>query len=286
MIKPMLAATLENNVPIPFPVLASPKLDGVRVLIENGTAISRNGKEIPNKFIQSIIGDFKYEGYDGEIVVGDPAGKDVFRNTTSGVMSVGGTPDFKFFVFDDYKAAGGYLERLNHVFDEEGSRVRTINTCWVNNEHELNTYEELCLDAGYEGVMLRSPRPHYKQGRSTLKEFGLVKLKRFCDGEAEIIGFEELMINQNEKTLESGGKPKRSNHKAGLIKSCKLGALIVRDLLTGIQFNIGSGFSDEERVCMWMDKPSGIVKYRYFPTGSKDKPRFPTFQGFRDPIDI
>lgn len=29
-----------------------------------------------------------------------------------------------------------------------------------------------------------------------------------------------------------------------------------------------------------------IAKYQFFPVGIKDKLRFPTFQGFRDPIDM
>lgn len=29
-----------------------------------------------------------------------------------------------------------------------------------------------------------------------------------------------------------------------------------------------------------------LVKYQYFPTGSKEKPRFPSFQGFRNRIDL
>jgi DNA ligase-1 len=66
-----------------------------------------------------------------------------------------------------------------------------------------------------------------------------------------------------------------------------MGALVVRDLATGVIFSIGSGFDDALRFTYWLSPPIGqIVKYKYFPSGSKDKPRFPIFLGIRDEGDM
>lgn len=66
-----------------------------------------------------------------------------------------------------------------------------------------------------------------------------------------------------------------------------LGALVCA-LPGGIKFSIGSGFTQEEREAFWAirDKlPGRLVKYKYFPVGVKDRPRFPVYLGWRDPID-
>jgi DNA ligase-1 len=68
-----------------------------------------------------------------------------------------------------------------------------------------------------------------------------------------------------------------------------LGSLKVHDLATGVEFSIGSGFSQEQRDYFWEHKAELLgrtVKYKYFPTGSKERPRFPTYLGFRDMIDF
>ena len=69
-IKPLLACEVPLN-DVKFPVYVSTKLDGIRCLIIDGVAYSRSLKPIRNKYIQSIIGNEKYNGFDGELVVGD-----------------------------------------------------------------------------------------------------------------------------------------------------------------------------------------------------------------------
>ena len=149
--------------------------------------------------------------------------------------------------------------------------------------------EERYLADGYEGVMLRSLQGIYKFGRATKKEGALLKLKRFADSEATILGLIEQMHNTNESTINALGLKERSSHKANLVGKDTLGALSVRDVTTGVEFEIGTGFDDAERAKIWAHKDAYIgklVKYKYFPSGSKDKPRFPVYQGIRDPRDM
>lgn len=125
---------------------------------------------------------------------------------------------------------------------------------------------------------------------STVKEGILIKIKRFTDDEGIVIGFVELFTNLNEPTLDAFGKQKRSSKKENLLKANKLGALIVKSRKNdSIVFNIGSGFSESQRVFYWETRDNLIgkfVKYKYFEIGETGVPRFPTFVEFREVDDI
>jgi DNA ligase-1 len=287
-LKPMLAVQCELD-KLKFPLIASAKLDGIRCLIIDGKAYSRNLKLIPNDYVQYILGWPDNNGLDGELIVGNAYDPDVYRNTNSGVMSKDGQPDVKFHVFDRWDRVDlGFRDRYKLLPPSDRHIVRVPHSYIVTMENLLK-YEEATLNLGYEGLMLRNPDGPYKYGRSTLKEGTLLKLKRFTDAEALILHYEELYSNQNEATKDALGHTERSSHKAGLVPQGTLGALVVRDLVTGVEFNIGSGFTAEDRADIWANREaySGrIVKYKSFSIGVKDKPRFPTFLGFRDPIDL
>lgn len=297
MKSPMLAASTDGK-GLKFPLLASPKLDGVRALVLDGKVVSRKFKLIPNLHIlhiQHILGHARYNGLDGELIAGDPTDPEAFRRTMKAVMTVEGTPDVTFHAFDDCSRIAkdwSFHARLESVFRRLASapiNIAYVTHCTVQTEERLAIFEEQCLARGYEGVMLRHPSGLYKEGRSTLKEAWLLKLKRFADSEAEVLGFSEMQHNANEKTITSGGKAERSHNKAGLVGLGVLGALHVKDCVTGVEFDVGSGFTAAEREELWENKGilKGLtVKYQFFPLGSKDKPRFPTFKGFRDPIDF
>ena len=129
--------------------------------------------------------------------------------------------------------------------EEKASRARA---------QELLEYEDLCLTAGYEGVMLRNPTGKYKCGRSTLKEQILLKLKRFLDAEAIVVGFEEKMHNDNVQEKNELGLSKRSFKKDGLVFANTLGSLIVEDPITKTRFGIGTGFDDCLKLEIWNNK--------------------------------
>lgn len=286
----MLAASTDGY-GIKYPVLASPKLDGVRCIILDGVAMSRNFRPIPNRHVQFLFGREDLNGLDGELIVGEPGDPECFRKTSSGVMSEEGKPEVTFHVFDDVSfqvREYGFKARLDSAFrrTSKAPKAKYVTHTMLNTEAQLERFEEQCLAQGYEGVMLRQPTGLYKEGRSTLKEGLLLKLKRFEDSEAEVLGMFELMHNANEEKTSTG---KRSTKKGGMIGQGVLGALRVQDVKTGAEFDLGSGFTAEERRLLWAKRTwlSGlVVKYKYFPTGSKDKPRFPTFLGFRDAIDL
>lgn len=303
--KPMLAATIDHidQLTGKYPLLGSPKLDGIRALIVDGKLYSRNMKLIPNRFVHKALPLRAMNGWDGELIVGKPEAADCFRATTSGVMSVEGEPNFCFYAFDMVPMYGGNIQFLDrfmglkrNVTALNNKYVKLVPQVDLTGPFAVHDYEEKMLARGFEGVMLRSREGTYKHGRSTMKEGALMKLKQFADSEAVVLGVVEQMENTNEQTRDALGRSKRSSHKAGKVGKDTLGALRVKDVVTGVEFDIGTGFDDIMRKQLWDAHQADFnanlrksqwsiigcsIKYKYFPTGSKDKPRFPVFIGFR-----
>jgi DNA ligase-1 len=122
-----------------------------------------------------------------------------------------------------------------------------------------------------------------------MKEQYLTKIKRFSDSEAVIIDTEELMNNLNEATKDNFGRTERSSHKANLSGAGVLGALVVKDLTSGLTFRVGTGFDAEQRKTLWDLRTSlvgQVVKYKFFDIGVKELPRHPVYLGFRSKDDM
>jgi DNA ligase 1 len=291
-VRPMLAATLKNLADIHFPVYASPKLDGVRALILSTELRSRSGKPFGNLFTQLAWSNADYEGFDGEFIFGPANSPSVFRNTNQVLSTIQGQPLVVLHVFDlvepelSFKARTIKLEeriaRLNRPY------VQMVPQTLLSNEKELDDYEQFIVEQGYEGVMVRSPESGYKFGRSTLNQGWLLKIKRFEDSEAEVIGMEEKQHNENEAKLSPLGFTTRTSHKANQVGTGTMGALVVKDVKSGVVFKIGTGFSDADRDWFWAHKEvkALIVKYKFQPVGVKDKPRSPVFIGLRSSFDL
>lgn len=284
MFKPMLAspADIPN---LQYPLIASPKLDGIRAVVKDGVLLSRSLKPIPNKYVQEQFAHLEH--FDGELIVGSPTAHDCYRTTNSYVMSLD-KRDFpvQFYVFDHVQSPEkAYQDRFRHLIMADGCTVHAMN--WIEDEEELLNYEQECLALGYEGLILRDPQGKYKFGRSTAKEQILLKLKRFLDDEAVIVGFEELMHNANEATTNELGRTSRSSHQENLVPMGKLGALIV--VWQGSEFRIGTGFDDATRQHIWDAKAyylNKLAKFKYFPVGMKEAPRHPVYLGLRHENDM
>lgn len=291
---PMLAVNYEKVKSLRYPKMGSPKLDGIRAVVQNGTIVSRNLKPIKNDFIRDLLSNPVLEGLDGELIVGDPTAEDVFRTSTSGVMTKEGEPDFKFCVFDKYHPTARFEDRLDmagEALDKFGLQYLSLVPHYhIRDEGDIDEYESSFLEAGYEGMMLRCPDGLYKQGRATPTEQTLLKVKRFSDAEAIVVGYVEEQTNKHlEKVQDINGEWARPTGKGTTIGKGSLGKLLVRDPKTGVEFGVGSGFTKEERELLWKNPESligKIAKYKFFQVGVKDAPRFPVFIGFRDAADM
>lgn len=302
--KPMLAGKCEDMADLKYPVMVSNKLDGVRALVIGGVVMSRSLKPIPNAWVQRAFGSLP-EGTDGELIFGDPTHPEAYRNTVSAVMSEDGAwgGNFKqsvnYHVFDNFNLAEawGFASRFQYV--ESSSQYRNIPNVVVvphtivKSAELLDAMEQVAVSSGHEGVMVRSLDGPYKQGRSTAREGWLLKIKRFEDAEAVVISTYEFEHNMNEATTNALGHTARSSHQENKVGAGVLGGLNVTGLngtYKGIDFSIGTGFSgaanpDGERAKLWLIRhrlPGRVAKFKYFASGSKDKPRFPVFLGWRD----
>jgi len=272
--KPMLACSkipaLED---IKYPVYASPKLDGIRCLIgKDGKAYSRNLKLVPNKHIQQTLQNLNLPELDGELMV-----KGDFNSVQSAVMSQEGKPNFYYNIFDTCATSVPFKLRNEFVktYCNQVSNIKlhALPHIIINNAEMLFEYWETCLAKGYEGVIVRDIYGPYKQGRSTMREGYMLKLKKFFDDEATIVSYEELMRNNDTSTKQL----------ANLYGADMLGSLVVT--WKGKEFKIGSGFDQATRVELWHNPEALIgkqVTFKYQEVSKYGIPRFPTFKAFRE----
>jgi DNA ligase-1 len=298
--KPMLAKE-GNPSDLTFPVVVQDKLDGVRAMVVDGKLLSRTLKPIPNAEIRAALERHEFEGLDGELIVGTPTAADAYRQTCSFVMSQSKTGgDWTYYVFDKWDESGSFRQRINAADDivcdsPRGSRLRTVFHHVANDLAALDSIEANAIARGCEGIIVRVSDMPYKFGRSG-KKGPLLKIKRFIDFEAEVIGVYEEMHNANEAQTNALGRTERSTAKAGMVGKGTLGGLILRALngpAEGVEFRCGTGFDAQMRADFWamyhVDTKTVIgrtVKIKSFPIGVKDKPRFPVYLGFRDDIDF
>lgn len=286
--KPMLAcSTMPSLDELTYPLWASTKLDGIRCLIVNGVAVSRALKPIPNKHIQSLLSKPEYEGLDGELMLrsGD------FNSVQSAVMSVEGKPDFYYAVFDYHDMiACNYVNRHSVLWTKwvDHDLIKPLTQQIVSSSKQLQELYDASIAAGFEGLILRKPGSFYKFGRSTLREATMLKLKPSNDMEAKVVGFEELLHNENEATIDNLGHTVRSHENIGKFGGDTLGSLVCT-LPDGITFKIGTGFDAATRHSIWAARDNylhKLVTFKYQELSKYGVPRFPVFKGFRNDIDI
>ena len=285
--KPTLAVEADLT-KVVFPVYVSAKLDGIRCVCFDGVAYSRSLKPIRNKYIQSKFSEYSkhLNGFDGELIVGDPTASNVFQQSSSGVMSEHGEPDFQFHIFDKVRSNTYELDYLQIPMPYLPF-VNVVTQLPCGNMESLMHIENQYVNEGYEGVMLRNPKAPYKFGRSTVNEGFLLKVKRFADAEFKVVGFEERNHNANAATTNALGHTERSSHKGNLVGRGDLGSLLVQYANTTL--SVGSGFNDDQRTEIWNNQPKYLgqfAKVKYQSSGMKDLPRFPIFVGWRDQKDM
>lgn len=290
--RPMKGDQLEDFSTLEYPVLATPKLDGIRCLMVGGKALTANFKPIPNLYVREKLQRYLPDGMDGELMLRNTPR---FEEISGAFRRKDGEPDFVFHVFDWCPGAltVGYearVERLKQWYKTNCPAyirewLEILRPTRLRDGLALAEFEHDCLMGGHEGVMVRRPDGPYKCGRSTLKEQYLLKIKPFEDAEAQIIGFEEEMENLNTAKKDELGRTKRSSHKANKRGKGVLGAFLVRDLKTGAEFTVGSGLTAKQRSVIWFERDhylGATITYKFQRHGMKgDVPRSPVFKSMR-----
>ena len=293
--RPMLAIapkTEEEWARVSFPSYLSPKYDGVRATALHGQLQARSNMPFGNRSIDDYFKAEDIMNFDGEMIVGDPNHKDVFRKTQSAISEVFGTPKFQFYVFDYIDPVLKFSERLAKlrlIFGVSRGPSPKVPNCILVPQMLVHSAEEAIeitsklIANGYEGGMLKKTDGLYKFGRSTLRSGECNKIKGFVDADAIIIGMEEMETNTNALGISALGYAKRSSAKAGMVKAGTMGKLLCRDP-TGQwkDFAIGGGpgLTAQLRQWYWGNREAliamqAVVEFKYQPVGSFERPRLP-----------
>ena len=297
--------TQKNLAMLRFPLACSIKYDGWRLTEYNGSSVTRSLKQVRNTHVRDTLRQFNaaarqlgHSGQDGEVLVGPPNHPNAMQNTTSGVSSEAGTPEFQFFMFDSYQYGQlGFMERQERLYPlYEQLRgdfpwLQWVEQRIIHNLDEFLAYEAEVVAQGYEGIMARSLNGHYKLGRSTMREGILMALKRFVDKEALVVEYHEELENANPATTNLLGRTERSSHQANLIPKGRMGTMVCRSPYFEKPFNVGGGcgVTHDFRQEIW-DYPQQfqwrVTKYSYQEVGVKDRPRLTKWKGWRAWEDI
>ena len=232
----------------------SEKLDGVRGCWTGRELVSRSGNpfNVPKWFIK----DFPSTALDGELWLG----RHQFSELVSIVRRKSADDMWKsvrYYVFDAPLIEGGFEKRLDFArswFREHPNPYAEVLKQQIceSKEHLQRKLKEI-ESLGGEGVMLRKPGSPYTAGRS----YDLLKVKSYEDAEATVI-----------KHLPGSGR-----------NTGRLGSLLV-ELPNGIQFAIGTGFSDQER-----ENPPPVgsnITFKYYGFNKSGIPRFASFLRVRE----
>lgn len=291
MFKPLLAAPFNENIVSNYfksglPLMASPKLDGIRATIREGKVLTRSLKPIPNLALQE---KFKHlEGFDGEFIFGDPCDPLCYNKTFSAVMTIDASVDgVDFHVFDSaLNPEEPFVARVNSLGGQmEG--LKFVKQTALFSIAQVLDYETQALTLGFEGIMLRKPSGLYKFGRSTEKELTLMKVKRDHDEESEVLDIYEAFENTNQEFINELGYKDRSSHAENKLGKGIVGGFILEK--SGQRFGCSAGkFTHEERKEIWENREKylgKLLKYRHFPYGVLNLPRHARALGWRDELD-
>jgi DNA ligase-1 len=237
-------------------VLIEPKLDGVRVIVicdvdkDEVKLFSRNGKELLNfpeinkQFDEMLDQMSESMVFDGEVMSED------FQTLMREIHKKGGakTKDAKLNLFDCmplYNFQDGscvdpiterkkWLDRYTY-----GPNINLVEHVRMNlsddeGQKQFADYNKMCIDRGFEGIMVKPVDGIYECKRST----GWLKVKPFIEVSLTVTDFEE-----------------GTGRNAG-----KLGALVVEgtDMDKFIKTNVGSGLTDSDREMFWKHRDDVI----------------------------
>ena len=271
-------------------MLIEPKLDGVRVIVicdvdkDEVKLFSRNGKELSNfpeinkQFDEMLDQMSESMVFDGEVMSDD------FQTLMREIHRKGGakTQDAKLNLFDcmplynfmDGSCVDPITERKKWLDGYEfGPNINVVESVRINlsepdGQKQFADYNKMCIDRGFEGIMVKPVGGIYECKRST----GWLKVKPFIEVSLKVTDVEE-------GTGRNVGK---------------LGALVVEgtDMDKFIKTNVGSGLTDTDRETFWKakDKLIGqIVEVRADAITQNQEttdewslrfPRFLRFRGF------
>ncbi|MCF2857871.1 DNA ligase [Pseudoalteromonas sp. SMS1] len=237
--------------------LVSEKYDGVRAIWDGQQLITRGGHLIhaPHWFTAALPNRW----LDGELWAGYNNFAFVSSLIRRKVPNHENWQQVEYLVFDAPDTAvpfevryQRYKKLISHL---PSMHIKAVTQHSFESKSELDSFYQQVLARGGEGVMLHDKYAEHQHGRTA----HLLKYKPKFDAEAVVIAH-----------LPGKGKFK------GM-----MGALKVR-MASGVMFNLGTGFSDQER---HSPPPIGsTVTFQYQGKTKYGKPRFASFLRVREPL--
>ncbi len=311
---PMLASDWREG-KVKYPCLISPKIDGVRALNRNGKLLARSLKSHENKHVTQVFSLPEFHGFDGEMILGDnPVAPDLCRLTSGAMRRHDSVDTFTWWLFDyvtEETEGLPYMERMaaleKYVYCDLANHplikhIAIVATSLVHNEKELLEKDSKYLDIGFEGSILRDPKGLYKHGRSDGK-MQVWRIKRFLDSEFIIDEIIEGESNGNEAVTNELGRTERSTHQENMTPNGLVGSFkgrLIKDVLdpqsgaiiipADTEIVVSAGKLTHELRKFYFENQSEVIgqigKFKLFPKGTKDKPRFPVFDSIRSKEDM
>jgi len=201
--KPMLAYEYSKVKDIQFPVVAQPKLDGIRCIARADGLWTRAGKELVSvPHISNALKEFFSTNPDA-ILDGELYNHDLrndFNKLSSLIRKTKPTKAdidecmgaVEYHVYDCYTDQGleDRMVRLIHLSDDPAViRVPSIS---CDDIKALDDLYGLWLEEGYEGQMVRIPGSLYEVNK---RSKNLLKRKEFLDAEFKVLRVEEGVGN-------------------------------------------------------------------------------------------
>jgi DNA ligase-1 len=255
-------------------VLIQPKLDGERcraIYVGNGNVVLLSSEQhvitsLPHinaeliDWLTPLYGSSRVE-LDGELYIHGASFESIHSRVSRKVNIHPQMEEVHYYLFDIVSAEKQIdrLVRLAVNYKEyAGDYIHRVDTVMAIDTDMIVKKMEEYINEGYEGVIVRHPYAPYLRRRST----GIMKFKPRKEDMYKIVGYtEEVSIH---------GDPKG-----------RLGAFICVGN-DGTKFNVGTGFTELERVALWQIKDQ-IVKdqawcmVKYQAMTSRKVPRFPVY---------
>jgi len=294
-----------------YPVMASLKMDGQRIICGNRDIHSKKykrcGTAVHKKFHKFLT--FAHEHqlvFDAELYSDTLTFSELMSELAPKKHTL--HPDIYIQVFDMIPMAAWNAGKGSAPFEERyeaymkviqennyfNKTVFPVTHSSFAGHFVLESFFQTALEQGYEGLITRSPTSPYKHGRATLNEEYMHKFKEWITIDAKIVGYEQSTkmlddVKGGERTRDATGMLERSHKKETreLVEGIGSVKLISDD---GIRFK-ATRAKDAEfplEFINWENKDEFIGKYveaKFQGHGTKDRPRFARITRFRPDKD-
>ena len=291
--KPMLARTFGPKY-TRFPCYVQPKLNGVRALYQDGVFQSRDEKLWKRPVLKHLVDDLQQLGLENAVLDGELYVHGWRLQRINGAIAVNrnepcaDTLNVEYHIFDIVDPTKKFSERWLPVAyglkESTLEHCKIVTTDYVHSPEEMERYFHHYTSKGYEGIMLRpdgpyefGETPHGTQKRSDT----LWKYKQWQDAEFVCLGVThgegKASIGIGALTLASHCE--RTLHNGTVLKGLDAyNSKPDSDAWWHGGFNVGTGFSDDERIEFLRNPPIGkLVRVRYLELTADGIPFNPSF---------